>query len=205
LAAARAYFGGGRDAEAPAFALPPTAARQPTPVSWSQEPRLDEGQPEVSSAAAAAAAAAAEDRERIPGDGDGLYAPAAPRHDDAFHRSLGGTLSSLGRHLSGGSGLAGQPEAPAAMDIEEGYWQALYPDLKGQTRPQQLDYLQEQMRAGRLEPGWPIHREADGLYIYLEGGLQFDLKYSNGRLFYSSGLLAWPYLPPCRRLAARAG
>lgn len=37
-------------------------------------------------------------------------------------------------------------------------------------QPEQLDYLQEQMRAGRLEQGWPIYREEDGLYIYLEGG-----------------------------------
>lgn len=40
-------------------------------------------------------------------------------------------------------------------------------------QPQQLDYLQEQMRTGRLEQGWPIYREADGLYIYLEGGHGF--------------------------------
>lgn len=62
-----------------------------------------------------------------------LYAPAAPRHDDAFHRSIGGAMASLGRHLSAG-GLGAEPDAPAAMDIEEGYWQALRPDLKGQTQ-----------------------------------------------------------------------
>ncbi len=185
LAAARAWFGGGRDEQPPAFALPPTAGG--SPLSWSQEPQLVEGQPEVTSAAAAAAAAG---EERPAGDGeccwgggrgcalqacigvlhhpaadaaccngcnprcphlprpclstpsicalptnhraDDLYAPAAPRHDDAFHRSIGGALSSLGRGLSAGSGLAGA-EQPARMEIEEGFWQALHPDLKGQT------------------------------------------------------------------------
>lgn len=42
-------------------------------------------------------------------------------------------MASLGRHLSAG-GLGTEPDAPAAMDIEEGYWQALRPDLKGQTQ-----------------------------------------------------------------------
>lgn len=66
LAATRAWFGGGRDEQPPAFALPPAA--DGTPLSWSQEPHFKEGQPEVSSAAAAAAAAAAGE-ERAPGDG----------------------------------------------------------------------------------------------------------------------------------------
>lgn len=50
-----------------------------------------------------------------------LYAPAAPRHDDTFHRSLGAT------RLASGSCA----ERPA--EIEEGYWSALLPDLRGKT------------------------------------------------------------------------
>lgn len=51
-----------------------------------------------------------------PACADGLYAPAAPRHDDAFHHSLGATLASAGQPT-------GAAEGPA--EIEEGYWQAL--------------------------------------------------------------------------------
>lgn len=50
-----------------------------------------------------------------------------------------------------------------------------FPWFTSAPQPQQLDYLQEQMRAGKLEPGWPIYREADGLYIYLEGELSLGL------------------------------
>lgn len=49
-----------------------------------------------------------------------------------------------------------------------------FPRFTSALQPQQLDYLQEQMRAGKLEPGWPIYREADGLYIYLEGELSLS-------------------------------
>lgn len=60
---------------------------------------------------------------------DGLYAPAAPRHDDAFHRSVGTVLSTGGR-------CAAEPER--AAEIEEGYWHALQPDLSWSSKVRRL-------------------------------------------------------------------
>ena len=68
LAAAAAWYRGGRDEQLPAFDEPEKAD---SGLSWSQEPRVA-GQPEVTSAAAAeaaAAAAAGEERGGAPGDG----------------------------------------------------------------------------------------------------------------------------------------
>ncbi len=39
-------------------------------------------------------------------------------------------------------------------------------------QPRQLDVLQEQVRAGQLVAGWPMHRRDDQLYCYLTRKLQ---------------------------------
>lgn len=51
------------------------------------------------------------------------------------------------------------------------------------VQAQQLDYLQEQARAGQLEPGWPIYRSTDKLYTYLTGKRQ--------RLYVCAGWGVW--------------
>lgn len=74
---------------------------------------------------------------------DGLDAPAAPRHDDAFHQSLGATLASAGRPAA-----AGAAEGPA--EIEEGYWQAL--ELRGHA----LEFTEVRPRGAE----WAVGRQS---------------------------------------------
>ena len=87
------------------------------------------------------------------GGADGLYAPAAPRHDTQFRSSAGGgTLAPAGASTAARDAAASRP-----AEIEEGYWRAMLPDLLADYRGGGWTEVSESPGAG--EGGGGLQRD----------------------------------------------
>jgi hypothetical protein len=142
-------------------------------LSWSASPKraaaaAAAAQEEASSkglGAAGQSAAAAAARTAVDASQKDIFAPAAPKHDTFARQASGATA--VGASLHSVPENAGEKYDGPPLELEEGFFEVKLPN--GTTHHGQYGRLLSLVRSGEVPPGWPAHRDADGLWLPLRG------------------------------------